>query len=184
VDVIPNGVDLTRFVPEPREAARVALGWPQDEEVLLFAGHPDELRKNFPLARKTQEELRRTGRRVRLEVFHNRPQVELVRVMNASDVLLLPSFHEGSPNVVKEAMAVNLPVVSTDVGDCRELLQDVEPSDVTPRVLAAFALSVEEVLDEKRRSNGRAVIERRLSLEAVAKRVLGVYEAALAKGRR
>jgi glycosyltransferase involved in cell wall biosynthesis len=127
VHVIPNGVDLTRFAPGSRDAARAALGWRLDGRVLLFAADPDEARKNWPLATETQRLLTLRGLDVRLESVHGRPQSDMVRAMNAADVLLLPSFHEGSPNVVKEAMAVGLPVVAAPVGDCCELLRDVSP---------------------------------------------------------
>jgi glycosyltransferase involved in cell wall biosynthesis len=88
---------------------------------------------------------------------------------------LLPSFHEGSPNVVKEAMAVGLPVVAAPVGDCAERLRDVTPSWVVERSVEAFANAAAAALADARRSNGRDVIVRTLSLEAVAKQVLAVY---------
>jgi teichuronic acid biosynthesis glycosyltransferase TuaC len=183
VHVIPNGVDLARFAPEPRAAARAALGWPAEGRVLLFAAHPHETRKNFPLAEATARTLAERQPDVRLVAFHNRPQTEMVRAMNAADVLLLPSQHEGSPNVVKEAMAVGLPVVAAPVGDCAELLRDVTPSFVVPRTLEAFVDAATAALEAGGRSNGREVIERRLSVEAVAKRVLAVYEQAVARRR-
>lgn len=175
VHVIANGVDLARFAPEPRAAARAALGWRADGDVLLFAAHPDEVRKNFPLAREVQHRLAARGLDVRLEVVHDRPQTDMVRAMNAADVLLLPSMHEGSPNVVKEAMAVNLPVVASPVGDCAERLRAVQPSAVAALDAAAFTEAAAAVLAARTRSNGREVVSRTLSLEAVAARVLGVY---------
>jgi glycosyltransferase involved in cell wall biosynthesis len=179
VNVVPNGVDLSRFAPEPRDPARSALGWRADGQVLLFAGDPTEERKNWPLAEAACRALVARGLDVRLEAVHGRPQVDMVRAMNASDVLLLPSFHEGSPNVVKEAMAVGLPVVAAPVGDCAERLRDVSPSWVVPRTADAFADAAAAALAAGRRSNGREVIERTLSLPAVAQRVLAVYEQAL-----
>ena len=183
VDVIPNGVDLGRFAPEPRASARAALGWRDAGHVLLFAADPKELRKNWPLADATRAALVARGLDVRLEAVHGRPQADMVRAMNAADVLLLPSFHEGSPNVVKEAMAVGLPVVAAPVGDCAERLRNVSPSWVVERTVEAFANAAAAVLADQRRSNGREAIERTLSLAAVAKRVLGVYEKARERAR-
>jgi teichuronic acid biosynthesis glycosyltransferase TuaC len=175
---IPDGVDLARFAPEPRAVARAALGWRDAGHVLLFAANPKEQRKNFALAEATRAALIARGLDVRLEAVYGRPQADIVRAMNAADVLLLPSLHEGSPNVVKEAMAVGLPVVAAPVGDCAERLRDVSPSWVVERSVEAFANAAAAVLADGRRSNGREVIERTLSLGAVAKQVRAVYERA------
>jgi len=183
VDVIPNGVDLARFAPEPRASARAALGWRDAGHVLLFAADPHELRKNWPLADATRAALTARGLDVRLEAVHGRPQADMVRAMNAADVLLLPSFHEGSPNVVKEAMAVGLPVVAAPFGAVADRLRNVSPSWVVERTVEAFANAAAAVLADQRRSNGREAIERTLSLAAVAKRVLGVYEKARERAR-
>jgi glycosyltransferase involved in cell wall biosynthesis len=178
VDVIANGVDLKLFAPEPRASARAALGWPEPGHVLLFAADPRERRKNWPLAEATRAALTTRGLDVRLEAVYRRPQTDMARAMNAADVLLLPSLHEGSPNVVKEAMAVGLPVVAAPVGDCAERLRDVSPSWVVERSVEAFANAAAAVLADARRANGREGIARTLSLEAVAKQVLAVYERA------
>jgi glycosyltransferase involved in cell wall biosynthesis len=182
VEVIPNGVDLARFAPVPREEARARLGWPADGQVLLFAGPPDEPRRNWPLAQAVEARLRTSGLPLRLLAFHGRPQEELALAMSAADVLLLPSFHEGSPNVVKEALAAGLPVVAAPVGDCAERLAGVTPGGVAAREPAAFAAAVEQVLRAGTRSNGREKVAP-LELSAVARRVLGVYERALRQRR-
>ena len=180
VEVIPNGVDLEAFAPVPRAEARARLGWPDAEAVLLFAGEPREPRKNWRLAEATRDRLAARGLPARLVAVHGRPQPELALAMNAADVLLLPSFHEGSPNVVKEAMAVNLPVVTAPVGDVAERLAGVSPGAVVARTPEAFADAAAAVLRDGVRSNGREQV-RPLEISAVARRVLAVYERALAR---
>ena len=66
-------------------------------------------------------------------MFHGLPQQQLNLYYSASDCLVLASKHEGTPNVVKEAMACNLPVVSVDVGDVPEIVRDVEGCHIVER---------------------------------------------------
>jgi glycosyltransferase involved in cell wall biosynthesis len=183
VEVIPNGVDLARFVCLPRDEARARLGWPPEGAVLLFPADPEEPRKNFALAREVERQLALRGLAARLEWVHGRPQEQVALAMAAADVMLLPSFHEGSPNAVKEAMAVDLPVVAAAVGDCAERLQGCVPGAVVPREPEAFTAAVEQVLRAGTRSNGRALVAP-LELGAVARRVLAVYQRVLARGGR
>lgn len=184
VTVIPNGVDLDLFAPSPRDAARDALGWRRDGAVLLFAANPEEPRKNYKLAREVVGQLRAVGRDVRLEHVYGKPQSVMVQAMNAADVLLLPSYHEGSPNVVKEAMACNLPVVAAPVGDCEERLRHCRPSAVVARNTTAFTDAIMQILASGTRSNGRACVSP-LALPTVAQQVISVYERALGRaGRR
>jgi glycosyltransferase involved in cell wall biosynthesis len=101
--------------------------------------------------------------------------------MSACDVLLLTSRHEGSPNVVKEALACNLPVVSTDVGDVRERISSVEgcvlcESD-DPQVLTA---GLSAVLDRSQRVAGRAAVHE-LNELLLTRKVIEVYERALSR---
>lgn len=183
VEVIPNGVDLSRFEPVARDQARERLGWPREGAVLLFAAPPDEPRKNWPLAQAVAARLAARRPEVRLVAFHGRPQADLALAMSAADVLLLPSFHEGSPNVVKEALAANLPVVAAPVGDCEERLRGVTPGAVVARDPEAFAAAVGQVLDSGKRSNGREMVAP-LELSAVARRILALYERVLARRRQ
>ncbi len=183
VQVIPNGVNMTRFAPVPRDEARDALGWRRDGHVLLFAANPEEPRKNYALAQGVEAALKSRGLDVRLEWVYGRPPEAVALTMSAADVLLLPSFHEGSPNTVKEAMSCNLPVVAAPVGDCEERLRDCAPSAVVPRTVEAFTDATARVLAAGTRGPGRERVAP-LALEAVAQRVLQVYERAIARHRK
>jgi glycosyltransferase involved in cell wall biosynthesis len=97
--------------------------------------------------------------------------------MSAADVLLLPSLAEGSPNVVKEALSCNLPVVATDVGDVAEVLEGVDRSHALPvdATVEDFASALIDVLRAApARSNGRACTER-LDARLVARRLHDIY---------
>lgn len=181
--VIPHGVDLDVFAPEPTAGARERLGWDVDASYVLFPASEDRPEKGYPRAERVVEVARRrTGGPLRLETLDGSvPHREVPTVMNASDALLLTSRHEGSPNAVKEALACNLPVVSTDVGDVAERLAGVEPSAVgtTDGELVDALVAV---LRRGERSNGRDAV-RDLGLGRTADRIRAVYERVLVEAR-
>ena len=98
--------------------------------------------------------------------------------MNGADSLLVTSDSEGSPNIVKEALSCNLPVVTVDVGDVRERLANVEPSRIVERDPHQIGRAVGEILMKRYRSNGRETIQE-VTQERVATRILAVYGDAL-----
>ncbi len=126
--VIPNGVDPDSFRPIERSEARRALGWAEDERVALFAADPAVERKRHWLALAACERAAAELDGVRLHVASDVAPDQMPVLMSAADCLLMTSVHEGSPNVVKEALMCDLPVVATPVGDVPERLADVEPS--------------------------------------------------------
>ena len=105
----------------------------------------------------------------------SRPQV--ATLMQAADAFLMTSFTEGSPQVVKEALACGCPIVSVDVGDVRERVEGIDGCFISPRDPGALAESVREALSHEGRTPGRAVIEKNgLSNEVIATRIVSVYE--------
>jgi teichuronic acid biosynthesis glycosyltransferase TuaC len=156
--VIPSGLDLGLFRPIPQAEARQHLGLPAEGRLVLFAGRPSQARKRYELATRVMELVNRSLP-TRLHVVWGVSHDEVPLHMSAGDALLFTSMQEGSPNVVKEALACDLPVVSVPVGDVAERLHGVEGcelcEDERPEALAA---ALERVLRRGRRSEGRQAV--------------------------
>jgi glycosyltransferase involved in cell wall biosynthesis len=107
------------------------------------------------------------------------PHEEVPLHMSAGDALVFTSRQEGSPNVVKEALACNLPVVSVRVADVPERLRGVVGcelcDDERPETLAA---ALERVLRRKQRSNGREAAQA-LDERLLTARLIEVYRSVL-----
>jgi teichuronic acid biosynthesis glycosyltransferase TuaC len=182
--VVPTGVDIHSFVPLDRNAARERLGFGPDEKIVLFNAGKNPAVKDPQLAAGAVAEAKKKIDRLRFVVLDGTAHPEEIPAyMNAADCLLVTSRTEGSPTVVQEAMACNLPVVSVDVGDVRERLADVSECAVLPgRDPAALGQALAAVLREPRRSDGRAHAAA-LSVEAIAARLTDFYGTLLGKGR-
>ena len=90
-----------------RNDCRAKLGWASDTRVILFNGSHggNEAVKNFPLAKATFKLVREVIPKVRLHIMSNSSSDDVRLMLNAADCLLVTSLQEGSPNIVKEAMA-------------------------------------------------------------------------------
>ena len=176
--VIPNGVDLDIFYP--RTVAKREVGLKEDVQHILFAGRPSAGGyKRYPLAEAAFELVRKANPSAQLVTLDRRPQQEVARILNAVDCLLLTSAHEGSPNIVKEALASNLPIVSVDVGDVAERIKDLEGCYIVSDEPTSIAEAVEKVLIRgKRLSVGNAAVDE-LALAKVATRIQSLYERVL-----
>lgn len=173
--VIPHGVDLELFRPLPLAWARDRLDWTGEGHHVLFPYPRERGVKNYPRARRVVDRVReRIDGPVHLHTVTGEPHERMPLYMNAADVLLITSEREGSPNAVKEALACDLPVVSTDVGDVPERLSGVSQS----RIGRSDAELVEGVLAALRadgRSDGRAAAEE-VGVARTAGRLRRVYE--------
>src|ERR1700730_11991642 len=123
VEVVPSGVDLEEFRPMNRDAARLRLGWSPDERLILFNhGLGRTPNKRLDLVEAAGALLRGRIPTIRLVVLEGSVPIDRVpEYLNASDAVVVASEHEGSPNIVKEALACNVPVCSVRVGDVAEM---------------------------------------------------------------
>ena len=215
--VIPNGVNLERFRLMDQAECRRQLGWNIDarrldssksdaanmvkKKYIIWCSNPERKEKNWPLAEASVRQLESPisdasrkepdGYSVELVAVYNKTPDEVCTYMNAADCLLLTSDSEGSPNVIKEAMACNCPIVTTDVGDVRERLANLEGCYVVeePRAIDAehtdatrsekeksVAEAIMKALEFGKRTEGRKrLIEDRLEISQIAKRIIEVY---------
>jgi len=172
---IPSGVDMTLFRPIEKRLAREQLGIAHDNPIVLFLGDPKKPIKRYGLARESVQLAQAQMSVLQLVSQFNRPFAEIPIWMNASDVLLVTSSSEGSPNVVKEALACNLPVVSTRVGDVEDRLGGIDGCyvcrDDSPE---AIAQALVQALSYPHEIAGRRVVES-VSLTASTQKTIAVF---------
>jgi glycosyltransferase involved in cell wall biosynthesis len=178
--LVPNGVDFELFRPIARAEARAALGWDQDRYYVLFGNNPAIPLKGFKLGQAAIERLQAKGVAVELVVANGLPQTKVVQYINASNALILPSLCEGSPSIVKEAMACNIPVVATAVGDVAEVIGQTQGCSVCTQDPDDLAAGIERALQHTGSTTGRSDISH-LECSVVAKQVIAVYDAVLQK---
>jgi len=178
VRVIPCGIDLDRFKPMDQEACRQKLGWAPGTFHILFPANAGDPVKRPWLAQAALQALKEQGGKTELHLLSGVPYRDVPLWVNASDVLILTSIHEGSPTVVKEALSCNVPVVSVDVGDVAERLQGIAGCHLAAPEPQDLALKLHHVWQRKARVDSRTSIQP-LSTEAVAKRLQGFYHEVL-----
>ena len=174
IRVIPCGIDTERFKPLDRDACRQQIGWAKDRFHVLFPANSGSPVKRPELARAVIAAATQLGLPAELHYLAGVPNDDVPVWLNASDTLLLTSLHEGSPTVVKEALACNIPIVSVDVGDVRERIEGVagchmasaDPSDLADK-LRSVAANSDPIMGQVRAQE--------LSLRSIAQRLQDFY---------
>lgn len=181
--VIPCGVDLERFAPMPQDEARRRTGLPPDKKLVLWAGEYFRPEKRYEIVEEAMRLLTAEDTGVELVLLSGRPHAGVPAYMNAADVLLLTSDAEGSPMVVKEAMACNVPVVSTAVGDVADVIGSTDGCHITSQDPRDVVEKLKLALAFGRRTNGREAV-RHMELDEISRRIIAVYEEAIASRQR
>lgn len=177
VSILTDGIDLELFVPLDRTLARRRLGLREDARIALFHYGSRPKLKGLDLFRAAIAVAEsQIGAIDALELSGQVAPEQMPLYVSAADCVVVASLREGSPNMVKEAMACNVPVASVDVGDVRERLRDVWPSAVVPRDSIALGGAIAQFLKRPTHSNGRQrVLD--CSEAAVAEAIHGIYRA-------
>lgn len=151
--ILPCGINLDEMKVMPQDEAKMQMNLPENKINVVFGGVFANLRKNVKLA---NEAIALTGRTdINLIELKGYTRKEVNALLCGADLLLLPTLSEGSPQIVKEAMACNSPIVATDVADIKVLLNNTdgcyltsfEPTDVAAKINMAIAYG--------KRTNGR-----------------------------
>lgn len=171
--IVPCSVDRNMFKPMnlKKEGHNVKIVFPCNrnmwvKDYSLFGRVLQILRTQYGIAceGKTMEHMSRQ---------------QVAELMNRADVLLMTSHSEGSPQAVKEALACNLPVVSTPVGDVAELLKDVKDCYVTKtREAEELAEMVVKSLQQKGTgiTGNERLTDLHLDPKSVADSIYNIYE--------
>jgi teichuronic acid biosynthesis glycosyltransferase TuaC len=147
LEVIPNGVDMNKFLPLDRTICQKDLKWKSGIIHILFAANPDRPEKNFKLTKEAFEIILKDQLNMELHVLKNVPINQMPLYINAANVVVLSSLWEGSPNVIKEAMACNVPIVSTKVGDVDWLFGDCEGHFIASNDSNDFGLKLKMAIE-------------------------------------
>lgn len=181
IEVVPDGIDLSLFRPVNRDMARIALGNTGDDRpwVLFPTMYTSNPIKRTGLAVEAVKCLRSRRPDVEFKSVTNVPHQQMPYLINASSVVLMTSAHEGWPNVIKEALACNVPFVSTDVSDLKHIAAVADPCSVVdpePEVLADALL---HAIDSPRSESLRMHVSE-MDHAATAARIVRLYERVMA----
>jgi glycosyltransferase involved in cell wall biosynthesis len=195
VEVVPNGVDLRRFAPQERAAARARLGLDAGPLALCVGRITEE--KGQDLLVGVWDRVRARVDGAALALVGSGPAEDALRAqagtgvvlaghrddvpdwLAAADVVVVPSRWEGMSLVMLEAMAAGRPVVSTDVPGAREALRDGGGA-VVPIDAAALADAIAQRLSDPALAGAegraaRAAAERSHDVEDLVRRIDELY---------
>ena len=173
VEIIPPGINLKIF--KPITINKEEIGLSKNVRYILFPSSPERLEKRYELAIDSIRILKKRYPNVELLHFGGLKRNEVINLINACDCILLTSKHEGSPNVIKEALACNTPVISVDVGDVKERIDGVQncylvsskPEDIADTLYMALRKN-------QRALNGYEKIQE-FSQENIASKIIVLY---------
>lgn len=171
--VLPNGVDFGVFKPFSKGEALEITQWNLNKQHILFAANPERKVKNYHLAKSAFELL--NSKDIELHSLIDIPNKIMPAYFNAADVVILTSHWEGSPNVIKEAMACNCKIVAVNVGDIQETIGDTSGCFVTSFDKNEIADCIIKALNHTQDPNGRHHIAH-LNAEDIAQKLTNLYK--------
>jgi len=180
LSVIPPGVNLSLFKPIAKNVARNKLKLPIGKRIILFPADPKKKGKRFDMAKQATEYLKKEGMDILFITLGDVKYADVPYYMNSADVVLFTSDYEASPMVIKEALACNVPIVSTDVGDIKWVIGDTKGCFICKRDANDVADKTKMALNYWKRTEGRKRIEQiELGSKQIASKIMRIYEQVL-----
>lgn len=182
-NVIPCGVDTSIFYPRDKAECRRYFKWDEDKKYVLFSKAFSVPVKNYPLAKAAVNLLQEQGHNIELVELKGYTREEVAMLMNACDCALMTSFSEGSPQFVKEALACNIPIVSTDVGDVRDVINGIATCRITRYDAEIVANDILFVIKQAsiQPKEEQGIIAAKFSREIIAHQIDEIYQKLYAK---
>lgn len=182
---LPNGTNSDFFKPMDKKMCKERLGWDNDKHYILYMDSNSKKRtqKRHDRYLEVIDLLKKDYDNIVSVELTNTPRQEIPTYMNACDLHLLTSDFEGSPNSVKECLCCNTPVVSTDVGNVRDMMGDI-PGCYVANSFSAVELAecVKKVLKSNETFNGRILfLAKGYGIEKVAMKLKALYEEVINK---
>ena len=176
--IIPNGVDLNNFQSLDKIKNQIKLDWNTNKFHILFLADPSRPEKNYELLKKSIELINEPN--YEIHFLENMKHSEIPIWINASDIVTLSSLWEGSPNVIKESMACNKPIVSTNVGDVEWLFNNLDGHFLSDFSIEDYSNKIKSAIQYaylNKNTNGRErIIELELDSDKVAKKIIQIYK--------
>ena len=173
--VIPNGINLNRFAFKNQAEARNYLNLDSNSKYILFLGDTNDYNKNFELLKKSVHLMEINEIHCTLLAPYPIDQELVPYYLSATNVFAFTSKLEGSPNVVKEALAVKCPIVSTDVGDVSERIHNIEGCYIADSNPYDFSRKLQAALEFNQRIDSSDQIKE-ISEPKIAGKIINVYE--------
>ena len=172
--VIPNGVDYDIFKVIPKNKAIKKVSFEKSKiNIIFIAQKPYSHKwKNLNLAKKAIKIL--NNKNIKLHIISKIDQKNLYNYYCAADIMLQTSSLEGSPNVIKEALACNCPIVTTDVGDSKENIKNTDGCYLTSYDVNDISEKINKAIKFGKRTNGRNDIIH-LERSNVSKKIINIY---------
>jgi glycosyltransferase involved in cell wall biosynthesis len=185
VSAMPTPIDLSSFVPRDKKEVKALLGFPDNNErwVLFNALDLNDPIKRFNLAKAAFELAKAKHGNLRLCIATDLPHEEIPLFTAACDVILCTSETEGWPNCVKEALACNVPFVSTDVSDLLDIARLEPTCRVCPADPVVLADNICDVLASQQQPDLRRHVAA-MSMDAVSDRLVSIYKSLLKQDRK
>lgn len=179
---IPNGVNLDVFRELDKLECKSKLHLSNNKKYFLFtaaANDKTRLEKRYDIIKGAKDILESRGvNNVEILFLQNVKHEDVPVYINACEAIVLSSDYEGSPNIVKEALACNIPIISTDVGNVKEMIFGIENCYIIEQSSEEFADTIELYLSKGiNRCKGRDCIKSiGLDTESIANSILKLYE--------